>query len=124
MHLRRDARPIIRLIREEGLPRGANRVVYTTLTFLSPRDVRYSCLSRQLVQFKPCNGYRFLFKLIASSSKFVQQSVTANILNVVDKIISRLNHRELVSLAVAVVSSMSEKDVSLKLMFIAIILRT
>ena len=36
-HLRRDARPPIRLIREEGLPKGANRVVYTTLIFLLPR---------------------------------------------------------------------------------------
>ena len=31
VHLRRDARLLIWILKKEGLPRGANRVVYTTL---------------------------------------------------------------------------------------------
>ena len=76
------------------------------------------------MQFKPCTGYRFLFKLFAGRSNVVQPSGTANTLNVADERIPRLDHRELVSLVVIVVPSMYEKYIDVKLMFSAIILRT
>ena len=40
VHLGRDARPPVGLIKEEGLPRGTNRVVGTTLTVFSQREAR------------------------------------------------------------------------------------
>ena len=54
---------------------------------------------------------QLLLKLIASCSKFVQPSLAANILNVADERILRLHQRNLVSLAVAVVPSMSEEGI-------------
>ena len=67
---------------------------------------------------------RILLKLIASCSQFVEPSLAANILNVADERISRLHQRELVSLAVAVVPSMSDEDIDVKFMLSAIISRT
>ena len=67
---------------------------------------------------------RLLFKLAARSIKFVQPRLAANILNVADERISRLHQRELVSLAVAVVPSMSDEDIDVKFMLSAIISRT
>ena len=67
---------------------------------------------------------RLLLKLIASWSKSVQPSLAVNILNVADERISLLHQRELVSLAVAVVPSMSDEDIDVKFMLSAIISRT
>ena len=67
---------------------------------------------------------RLLLKLIASWSKSVQPSLAVNILNVADERISLLHQRELVSLAVAVVPSIAEEDIVVKLIFSAIISRT
>ena len=60
---------------------------------------------------------------MAGCSKLVQPSVTANILNVADQRIPRLNQQGLASFVVDTVPSMSEKDIDVKLMFSAIILR-
>ena len=65
-----------------------------------------------------------MLKTIASCRKFVQPSATANILGVADKRLTRLIQRELVSFVVAVVPSMSEKDIDIKIMISAISLRT
>ena len=67
---------------------------------------------------------QLLLKLIASCSKFVQPSLAANNINVADERIPRLHQRELASLVVAVVPSMSEEDIDVKFMFSAIIART
>ena len=67
---------------------------------------------------------QLLLKLIASCSKFVQPSLAANNINVADERIPRLHQRELTSLVVAVVPSMSENDIDVKLIFSAMILRT
>ena len=67
---------------------------------------------------------QFLFKLVASNSKFVQPRFAANILNVADERVTRLHQRELVSLSVAVIPLMSVKDIDVKLMLSAIIFLT
>ena len=100
--------------REEGLSRGANRVVNTTLTVLSPREARCTCLSRQPVQFVLITSHRFLFKPFASCIKFVESGFMTNVIDIGDKQVPRLHQRELVSLSVAVVPSMSEKDIDVK----------
>ena len=107
------------MIREEGLPRGAIRVVYTTMTVLSPQEAKQTFLSRQSVHFLPSTVWLLLIKLIAICSNFVQPSV-----NVADKRITRLNKRDHVWLVVAVIPSMSEKDIDVKHMFSAIIICT
>ena len=67
---------------------------------------------------------QLLLKLIASCSKFVQPSLAANNINVADERIPRLHQRELASLVVAVVPSMSEKDIDVVIVLSAIVLRT
>ena len=62
-----------------------------------------------------------MFKPVASNNKFVQPSLTANILNVADKRIPRLHQRELVSLMIAVEPSMFKKIIDVDLMLSAII---
>ena len=47
-----------------------------------------------------------------------------NVIDIGDKQVPRLHQRELVSLSVAVVPSMSEKDIDIKFMLSAIIYRT
>ena len=76
------------------------------------------------MQFKPCTGYRFLFKLFAGRSNVVQPSGTANTLNVADERIPRLDHRELVSLVVIVVPSMYEKYIDVVIILNAVVSRT
>ena len=67
---------------------------------------------------------QLLFKPVASNIKVVQPRLSPNSQNVDDKCSPRLNQRELVSLSVAVVPSMSEKDIDIKFMLSAIIYRT
>ena len=67
---------------------------------------------------------RLLFKLAASSIKFVQPRLSTNSQNVGDKCAPRLHQRVRVFLLVEVEPSMSEKDIDVKFMFSAKIRRT
>ena len=67
---------------------------------------------------------RLLFKLAASSIKFVQPRLSPNSQNFGDKCVPRLHQRVRVFLLVEVEPSMSEKDIDVKFMFSAIIIRT
>ena len=67
---------------------------------------------------------RLLFKLAASSIKFFQPRLSTNSQNVVDKCVPRLHQQVLVFFLVEVEPSMFEKDIMVKFMFSAIILRT
>ena len=76
------------------------------------------------MQFKESTGWRLLFKPIASCNKFVQPNLAANIFDDADKRVLRLHQRTFVSVVVAVVPSMSEKEIDVVLMLSAIIFRT
>ena len=52
-----------------------------------------------------------MFKLIASCNNFVKLAFTANVCNVDDKRVPRLRQRNFVSVMVAVVRLISEKDI-------------
>ena len=67
---------------------------------------------------------RLLLKLAASSIKFIQARLSPNSQNAGDKCVSRLHERVRVFLLVEVEPSMSEKNIDVKIMFSAIILRT
>ena len=67
---------------------------------------------------------RLLFKLAASSIKYVQPRLSPNSQNVGDKCVPRLHQRVRIFLLVEVELSMSEKDVDVKFMLSAILLRT
>ena len=76
------------------------------------------------MQFVSSNGYRLLFKRAASCIKFVESGFMTNVIDVGDKRVPRLHQSDLVSLSVAVVPSMSGKNIDVKLMLSAIISRT
>ena len=67
---------------------------------------------------------RLLFKLAASIIKFVQPRLSPNSHYVGDKCVPRLHQRVRVFLLVKVEPSMSEKDIDVKFIFSAIIIRT
>ena len=67
---------------------------------------------------------RLLFKLAASSIKFVQLRLSTNSQNVSDKCVPRLHQRVRVFLLVEVEPSMSEKDIDVNFLISAIFLRT
>ena len=76
------------------------------------------------MQFKLSTGWRLLFKPIESCNKFVQPSLLANIFDVADERVLRLRKRNFVSVAVAMVPSMSDKDIDVVLMLSVIVFRT
>ena len=67
---------------------------------------------------------RLLFELAASSIKFVQPRLSPNSQNAGDKCVPRLHERVRVFLLVEGEPSISEKDIDVKFMLSAIILRT
>ena len=81
-------------------------------------------LERLHRQHVSCTDMRLLLKLADSSIKSVKPRLSSNSKHVGDKGVPSLHQRVQVSLFVEVEPSMSEKDIDIKIMLSAIILRT